>query len=152
MFTPSKELLEDIETRDIQHIRNEFTTIAHEDRSFSTGKFDATLEYVISKNIEGVIVPFDQEIFKSREEWDRDYWAILVASLMDNFCMERINHLKEVSKAVYFRRPSAVVTQANTQRPTVVYGEQKRKKTVPIALIVGLAIACIAAVIVIGRK
>ena len=152
VFTPSKELLEDIENRNVRHIRNEFYTIAHEDRAFVTGKFEEALAFVKNKELEGLFVPFDQEPFKNEDEWSRDYWAELVASLMDNFCMERILHLKEVGKVVYAHKVRPVVSPARTQQRTVVYGETRGKKTVPIALIVVVAIACLAAVIAIGLK
>lgn len=92
---------QDVEKGSVIHIRDELTTICHEDRSFSTGKFDAYLDYAKKANISGLFDTFDGEDFKPKNEWDKDYWSYITASLMDNFCNERIRHLKEVGKHVY---------------------------------------------------
>lgn len=78
-----------------------FYTIAHGDPNFSTGKFRACLDYVKSKNIAGFIQEFDGEEFETEEKWDADYWALIASSLVDNFCIERVDHLEAVGKKVY---------------------------------------------------
>lgn len=97
----NKIMNEAIETKNIFQIRNGFYTIAHEDRNFSTGYFESTLEYVKRKNIPGLFQPFDGEVFKKEEEWNEEYWAWIAASLMDNFCEERIQHLKQIGRKIY---------------------------------------------------
>ena len=91
----------DVEDGNVSHIRDELTTIAHSDRTLSNGEFDAYLDYAKKANVSGLFDPFDGEKFKPKEEWDAKYWSYINASLMDNFCNERINHLKEVGKYVY---------------------------------------------------
>ena len=149
MFIPSKELERDIAAKNIGHIRDELTTIALEDRGFYTGRFDEALEYVKGKHIDGLFDSFDKETFKVQEQWDGDYWGTLNASLMDNFCMERIDHLKEVGKAVY---PKVCQTTSLNERGSsngskqsnavYVTGEMKGKKSMPIVVKAGVGATC----------
>lgn len=139
MFKPSSELENDIANKNILHIRDELTTIIHEDRGFYTNTFDEALKYIISKNIDGLFVTFDNEVFKPEEEWDRDYWAYLTASLLDNFCMERINHLKEVGRKVYPRKTDESVFEGVAKKESNENEDNTGKKYAPI-----VAIACLA--------
>lgn len=150
MFTPSKELKRDIDAKNIVHIRDELTTIALEDRGFHTGRFDEALEYVKGKHIDGLFDLFDKETFKEKAQWDSDYWKNLNASLMDNFCMERINHLKEVGKTVYPKVSSltnAKKDSYNGSKPSsnavYVRREMKGKKSMPIVVKAGVGVACL---------
>ena len=90
MFIPSNEFKKDVKEKNILHIRDELTTIAHEDRGFYTSKFDDALAYAKDAGIVGLFDTFDNEPFKPKEEWNREYWSYIAASLMDNFCMESI--------------------------------------------------------------
>lgn len=148
-------LEEAISNKKITLIRNEFSVIAHEDPSFSTGKFDATLEYVKSKKIDGVFDAFDGRVFKSKEEWNEEYWALIVSSLMDNFCEERIDHLKEVSRYLYpSKQASEIRTNINggrNQKPCKLNRLQdcdgdSLKKAVPAVITAGLAVTCVTAI------
>ena len=91
----------DVEEKNVLHIRDELITIAHEDRGFYTTKFDDALAYARNANIENLFDSYNNESFKPKEEWDEEYWRYIASSLMDNFCEERINHLKEVGRYVY---------------------------------------------------
>ena len=91
----------DVESKNVNHIRDELTTIAHSDRDFHTSEFDDYLQYAKDAKIEDLFDKFDGEEFKPKDEWDEKYWSYIVSSLMDNFCKERIDHLKEVGKYVY---------------------------------------------------
>lgn len=94
--------LEDaIEKKSLVGIYSVFYTIAHGDPNFSTGKFRQILDYVKSKGIDNLFQKYDGEEFEPEEQWDEDYWALIASSLVDNFCMERINHLEEVGRKVY---------------------------------------------------
>lgn len=102
--------LEDaIEKNSLVGIYSVFYTIAHGDPNFSTGKFRTVMDYVKSKDIAGFIQEFDGEKFEEEEKWDEDYWALIASSLVDNFCMERVDHLEAVGKKVY---PIKVVEQS----------------------------------------
>ena len=138
MFIPSDEFRKDVEEKNILHIRDELTTIAHEDRGFYTTKFDDALAYAKNANIEGLFDNFDNETFKPKEEWDREYWAYIAASLMDNFCEERINHLKEIGRCVY---PKPQKTATENYEKTRKKEEHGKKQSPIIVLLVAAAAA-----------
>ena len=103
--------LEDaIEKKSLVGIYSVFYTVAHGDPNFSTGKFRRLLEYVKSKNIDGLFQEYDGEEFETEDKWDEDYWALIASSLIDNFCMERIDHLEQVGKKVYKNRTAERIT------------------------------------------
>lgn len=159
MYKVNEYLEEAIANGNVVRIRSAFTVIAHEDPSFSTGKFNEALEYVKSKNIDGLFVPYDERPFQPKEEWNEDYWALIVSSLVDNFCMERINHLRDVSRILYPSKvnPSPTISTSDSKYKNInstssrnVSGNHS-KKTLPIAITAGLAVSCIAAIAV-GAK
>ena len=93
-----------IETRNISRIRSVFYTIAHEDPSFASEKYEETLRYVKNLNLNGLIEEHDGTDFAPQEEWNSDYWAAVASDLQDNFSQERINHMIEVGKHVYGKK------------------------------------------------
>ena len=94
--------LEDaLEKKSIVGIYSVFYTVAHGDPNFSTGKFRQLLAYVKSRGINNLFQEFDGEEFEPEDKWDEDYWALIASSLIDNFCMERIEHLEQIGKKVY---------------------------------------------------
>lgn len=97
----TKTLEEAVNKGDLTGIYSIFYTVLHEDPSFSTGKFDQLLAYVKSRNVKGLMQPFDGEEFEAEEKWNKEYWAIQASELVDNFCEERIEHLKKVGKKLY---------------------------------------------------
>lgn len=143
----SKTLSEAIENKNIHRIYSAFSVIAHEDPNFSTGKFDSILNYVKSKNIPGFFQKYDGEKFKPESEWSEKYWALVVSDLMDNFCEERISHLKDVGKNVYPLKnnisketlPDNLKKKTTTQKVHVVISRNLTKRiVVAIATIVVL--------------
>lgn len=93
-----------IEIRNISRIHSVFYTIAHEDPSFETGKYEETLRYVKNLNLEGFIAEHNGEEFRAQEEWNKEYWAEVASELQDNFSQKRIEHLIEVGKYVYGKK------------------------------------------------
>lgn len=153
MFKPSEEFKKDIEEKNITHIRAELVTIAHEDRGFYTTQFDDALAYVETAHIEGLFVPFNGETFKPKEEWNRNYWTYLVSSLMDNFCKERINHLKEVGRYVYPDHHKNEDNHSSTQKTEAPQKERvKGKKQSPIIVLGVAAAAALIGYTIIGTK
>ena len=155
MFKPSNDLEKNIIDKNLVRIKNEFNIIVHQDRSFSTGKYGQTLDYVKAKNIEGLFVSFDGEAFKPIEEWDFEYWAYMAASLMDNFCEERIEHLMEVSKTLY---PAKINSSQGCNSDSIQASlsdsiqasidNNNGKKIIPTAIMVVLVIVCMIAIVV----
>lgn len=143
---------EAIETNNLIRIRTTFSVIAHEDSSFSTGKFMDTLAYVKGKNIPDLFQPYDGIPFAEEQDWSADYWSLAVSSLMDNFCQERIDHLRAVSSKVYPPRVSAQ-SSGGTKHSTFHRVEEKTpKKATPIATVAtAAAITCVVSLAV-GAK
>ena len=97
----SKGMQEAIANRDLLGIYSSFYTILMYDPGFAMGQFDETLRYVKSKNIPGLMQPYNGTPFKGEAEWTVDYWDLVASQLMDNFCQERIDHLRRVGHKVY---------------------------------------------------
>ncbi len=100
-----------VDSGDILDVRTRLLMISQIDRGFCETKFDEYLDY--AKKIDGLFEAFDNEPLKAEDGWNEDYWNYLYASLMDNFCQERIDLLKKVGKKVY---PSVAKM---TSRPTI---------------------------------
>ena len=100
MAVTDAELINSVKEKDISHIKNALTLITRKDRSFYSSEFDEALAYVKSNGID-IYNKFDGEQFKPESEWDDNYWNYINASLMDNFCDERINLLKQIGKKIY---------------------------------------------------
>ena len=115
-----KELMEAVAEGNISHIRNALTIITRNDRGFQTGAFDEALNYVENQNISGLYDEFDGEEEKPESEWDKDYWTYVNASLMDNFCKERINLLKRIGNKIYPSSSNSAQVIATPRTPTPV--------------------------------
>lgn len=112
----SRTLEDAIEKGNLSAVYSTFYTIAHEDPNFSTGKFDETLNYVKGKHIPGLMQPYDGKPRKGAESWNEEYWAEVASDLVDNFCEERIAHLRQVGRKVY---PVTAKKAAQGQNPSV---------------------------------
>ena len=111
--------------QEAEQIRILITNIAYHDRGFYDGKFDEAVDYVKKNEVPGLWQEYDGEEFKeNRDEWNGDYWAYLNASLMDNFCEERIAKLKEVGKHVYPQQAEAEARPTSTPRQSQTMGRQ----------------------------
>ena len=101
----SQELIDAVNQQDAEKIRALITAISFHNRGFHDGKFDEAIDYVRKHEVPGLwqaYKAYDGEEFKkNREEWNAEYWAYLNGSLNDNFCEERIAHLKEVGRYLY---------------------------------------------------
>ena len=150
-----------VDDNDPLQVRSALTMVTLLDRGFNGSEFDDSLDY--ARNVEGLWDEFDKESIKPEEEWDEEYWNYLNASLMDNFCPERIDLLKRVGKKVYPpkaktvkyptippspRRPSRPHTQVGMSLPLKVGG------AIAVAAIgcatIGVTKTAIAAAIIVG--
>lgn len=59
------------------------------------------MKYVKNNEIDGFIQKHNGVIFEAEEKWSEEYWDKVASELIDNFSMERINHLKDISKKLY---------------------------------------------------
>lgn len=115
-----------IETKNISRIHSVFYTIAHEDPSFASGKYEETLRYVKNLNLNGLIEEHDGTDFAPQEEWNSDYWAAVASELQDNFSQERINHMIEVGKHVYGKK-KPVTSESRKTFVEIEYKEEKKE-------------------------
>lgn len=148
----SKTLEEALEIKNVGRIRSVFYTIAHEDPSFSSGKFRAILNFVKSKNISGLFDVYDGGEFKNESEWTDEYWADVASELVDNFCEERITHLQNVGEKLYSvsikKNEPALQKNNATERQLIRIKNYQQKKEV-VKLIGIVAVAVVVAIIVI---
>jgi len=150
MLKNDKYLNEILEQKNLARIHSLFYVIVNQDPSFSTDKFNNTFEYVKEKNIQGFIDSFDGEELLAPDKWDQDYWELTASSLVDNFSLERIKHLKDISKLIYKtdnveqKKPAPPIEN----KPNVGHSA---KKTPSIAITAGLAVVGVAALVV-GAK
>lgn len=103
----TKTLEEAVNKGDLTGIYSTLYTVLHEDPAFSTGKFEQLLGYVRSRNVPGLMQPFDGERFESEDKWNEEYWALQASELVDNFCEERIEHLKKVGRKLYVEKKTS---------------------------------------------
>ena len=111
----SKTMEDAVKEQDLGKIYSSFYTILLSDPGFATGKFDETFEIVKKRNVPGFIQKYNGVPFEKESQWNQQYWDRLLSELMDNFCIERIEHLKDVSRKVY---PQEEQKQASEQKKT----------------------------------
>ena len=130
--------------KDLGKIYSSFYTILLSDPGFSSGKFDQAFSEIKRYNIEGFLQPYNGRPFKTKEEWNSQYWDSVASELMDNFCMERINHLKAVGAVVYPSQNNQIQSgeaekdqdkkeKKKKQKPSVYQSKNNFGKTVVIA-------------------
>ncbi|MCH1640886.1 hypothetical protein MJ257_12290 [Paenibacillus timonensis] len=100
MWITNAYLQEAISKKNYIRIRNELCSIIHKDPIFHTGDFETALQYV-KRYIPDVVQVHDNLPFSGREHWDDEYWALVVSELMDNFSMERIEHVKQIGRHLH---------------------------------------------------
>lgn len=98
-FIPDFYLKQAIAEKNMLDIYSCLTLIANRDRALNT--FYSALEYVKEQNIPGLMQRFDKRPFEPKEKWDIPYWELILSSLIDNFSVERIEHLSDISKVLY---------------------------------------------------
>ena len=156
-MTLSKTMEDAIAAKDLGKIYSSFYTILLSDPGFSNGRFDQTFAEVKRRNIEGLLQPYNGTTFKGKEEWTPQYWDSVASELMDNFCVERIEHLREIGKELYpsaNKQTQAKVEadfQSGTQKKTVpiqVYGKQQKANTGELVVIVAVIVIILIIVIV----
>lgn len=120
-FIANKLVKECIENNDIDGLKGAFVGIIFSDRSFSKGYFDNTVNYIVSMPIESKLYDkFNEKellsnTIKNRRFTDDDFEAA-VYKLEENFCQERINDVKKISKGIY----GIVSTEVNKKESTFI--------------------------------
>lgn len=110
-----------IKENDLTTIYSSFYTILLSDPGFANGRFDQTLDELKRCSVEGLFQPYDGKEFKRCEDWNQQYWDNVASELMDNFCMERIEHLKAISRVLYPTNKKAIDEIDNLKKEQLEY-------------------------------
>ncbi|PRR82000.1 hypothetical protein [Clostridium vincentii] len=105
-FKPNNLVKECINNKDIKGLKGALVGIILSDRNFSKGYFDNTVSYIIDNcGSDMIYEKFDGEDILSvnikNSKITEDDFAEAVYNLKDNFCQERINDVKAISKEIY---------------------------------------------------
>lgn len=91
----------------INKVRTAIIGIISSDPAFNRSKYDDAINYVKNNGI-SLSILFEKldennvpKINNNKEEWDKAYFAKASINCERNFCLERINHLREVGRNVY---------------------------------------------------
>lgn len=104
----SKEFIENVTAGDVIAVRNALVEYLIIDRTFQT--FDEAFAYA-AKRLPVLEVYDGEELESDEQKWNADYLNLQKASLRFNFSQERIDHLKQVIKAVMpLQKPEPVST------------------------------------------
>lgn len=141
----SKTMEDAVREKDLGKIHSAFYTIMLSDPGFTSNKFDEAFSYVMGRGIEGVIQPHNGTVFEDESKWDQAYWDRLASELMDNFSLERIEHLKAVSRYVYPRieKDHEQTVQKKTEPIQTSVYQKKTNTGMLIALAAGILIVLI---------
>jgi predicted metalloprotease len=131
----NKTIEEAVKNNDLKTIYSSLYTILLSDPGFSTSKFDDAMKYVKNNEIDGFIQKHNGVIFEAEEKWSEEYWDKVASELIDNFSMERINHLKDISKKLYPNKEDDLnIEQKKTQEQSSSKSLNKKTGTVGIIL------------------
>ncbi len=129
-MTLNKTMENAIRAKDYGSIYSSFYTILLSDPGFATDKFDATLEEVKKRNLDELFKKYNGTPFKMPEDWNQEYWDSVASELVDNFCPERINHLKDISNKLY--SSTNMYKQDTEWNSTSTIDSHKKKRKVSI--------------------
>lgn len=113
------------------------------DPAFDKGESDRVLKRL--NEIEGVYEKFNREDYeewrKEKEKWDEDYFFSLICWMEDNFAKERLEHIKEVGKAVYAEEKANKVQVGISSLPPKAPAGKVNWKIIAMIIFAVLAIA-----------
>lgn len=149
------EAIEDgIEKKDIKALREAIGSIIYTSRNFSSGEFDEAVKYVESK---GIKLKDDALIGKptissQKNQFTEEDFVRAIFELKKNFCDERIQDVKHISKTLYSSKaqsqPDLTASRAISKDAGKLPNQQSHQKKDNTLIIVGL-VAVIVIVIVI---
>lgn len=107
------------EPRDRYDIIGALIGYINADPQFKTDQFEKAIAYVISQGIseKELYAPFDRSLKYENDEsrWNEEYYSYARIYLKDNFCRERIDHVKAVAKHLYRDQPAARPEKRNVE-------------------------------------
>lgn len=88
--------------KNLIEIHNELCSLIHKDPVFKSTIFDDALEYLQREGIQDVIETHNKRPFREKDKWTKEYWGMVMSDLMFNFSNERIEHIKEIGKHLFY--------------------------------------------------
>lgn len=151
-FQPIQALQKAVESKNIRNIRSAISSYMVSDPTDSRGEIHRAVRHVESNGIKNLWESHDNEQFKNKNEWDKEYYGVLQAELMFNFSKERFNHALEVGRAVYKKAPKQnnnntserfVTSKWDVKSPSNNRNESDIKKFLPVLIGIGVAAAAV---------
>lgn len=115
----SETLKNAVDNHDVTAVRSCFYTIVLSDPGFQTNRFDEALNFVRSSHMDGLMDAHDGEELLPEEEWNEEYFDLLVSKLQDNFSEERIEQVKKVAKAIKNRDSDGSSNKSRTVESSI---------------------------------
>ncbi len=122
MFEVSKVLKKYLEEKPVNttNIIGALIGYINSDPKFLTNDFDEALKYVLKSGISESelyqIFEKDSSFIDDEENWNNEYFALALVYLKQNFCKERIAHVKAISKKIHKENEKKSSTIQSTNR------------------------------------
>lgn len=150
-FQPIQALQKAVESKNIRNIRSAISSYMVSDPTDSRGEIHRAVRHVESNGIKNLWEPHDNEQFKNKNEWDKEYYGVLQAELMFNFSKERFNHALEVGRTVYRKNSkennntskTSATSKWDNKSPSNNRNESDIKKFLPVLIGIGMAAAAV---------
>ncbi len=124
----SNEFKENVNSGNVFTIRSALIDYLIMDTSFK--KFDEAIEYTKQQHIE-ILEPFSESetdsIEQNSDKWTNDYLNRQKCGLIDNFSLERIEHLKKVIKKVFINEHNTEETEKSEKEETIKDNNKKKE-------------------------
>lgn len=140
-FEPSDDIENYIANNDVEALKSILVGILNSDPTFATSRYDETCDYIcnakgihIYEKLEKVVGEYELP----REKWTKEYYRMLLAWLVNNYCEERLKYVKEVGSIVYTNEYTFGKDEAKNKDNTETFHlpsrNELKKTTSPILL------------------
>lgn len=116
------------------------------DPTFATTEYDEATAYVKSKsavvhgasfNLSEPLCKKESEYEKSPEDWDEEYYRMLLVWYRDNYADERLSNIKAVGKEVYKNKPTLGKSKRHNRMMSQKQTENYATKKAPVVMATG---------------
>ncbi len=122
-YKPNELVKKFIEEKDLQGVREAVGTIIYEDRTFKNGSFDSAVKFMKNRFPNDFMEKFNpqppliSEAKKAPIPVNDEDFAVSVSHLKRNFCDERIDDVKAISKRLYGTQSKATSPSVAARTP-----------------------------------
>lgn len=139
---------ESTELGDIESLRRTLIMMIHHDENFSKGYFENSIKY-IKENIDSskkdkIYEKLDTNIpmilNHKKDNFTKDDFIDAICRLKQNFCIERVEEVKKIGKALYDNKQevNSIKIQSTSGGPSSNRSKKKQMKLVMLILIIGI--------------